>query len=382
MPARTIRQMEKNGRWRAGYVGSDRRWHYKTWDTKADAQTWLDLETASIAVGDWIPPAARKTTVDVLAGRWFDTTVNLKAKTLEGYASLLRNQVLPKFGSYLVGDVSRAEVRSWLARLQADGLSPSRTRQARSVLSQVMEFAIESGVVRSNPARGVKVIGSSDREMLALTADQVDRLADNAEAIRAGSAALIYLLAYGGLRWGEAAALRVGRCDLRRSRVMVRESVSETGGKVFFGPTKTHQARTVVLPRSVADRIAAHLSDREANDPEALVFADKAGGALRNSNWRVRVWKPACAASGMPEGLRIHDLRHTAASLAVSAGGNVKAVQRMLGHSTATQTMDRYAHLFTDDLEALADRLETVFLQANAYSARTQTDEDALELAS
>ena len=82
----------------------------------------------------------------------------------------------------------------------------------------------------------------------------------------------------------------------------------------------------------------------------------------------------------MPDGLRIHDLRHTAASLAVSAGGNVKAVQRMLGHSTAAQTMDRYAHLFTDDLEALAERLETVFVQANAYSARTETIDDVLEL--
>ncbi|MCZ6663218.1 MAG: tyrosine-type recombinase/integrase, partial [Actinobacteria bacterium] len=77
----------------------------------------------------------------------------------------------------------------------------------------------------------------------------------------------------------------------------------------------------------------------------------------------------------------IHDLRHTAASLAVSAGANVKAVQRMLGHSTATQTMDRYAHLFTDDLEALAERLETLFVQANAYSARTQPVDEVLELA-
>ena len=60
----------------------------------------------------------------------------------------------------------------------------------------------------------------------------------------------------------------------------------------------------------------------------------------------------------MPEGLRIHDLPHTVASLPVSAGANAKAVQRHMGHATATQTLDRYAHLFTDDLEAVAKRLE------------------------
>jgi integrase len=68
----------------------------------------------------------------------------------------------------------------------------------------------------------------------------------------------------------------------------------------------------------------------------------------------------------MPEGLRIHDLRHTAASLLVSAGANVKVVQRHLGHSTATQTLDRYAHLFTEDLEAVADRLDQVWAAGNA----------------
>ena len=82
----------------------------------------------------------------------------------------------------------------------------------------------------------------------------------------------------------------------------------------------------------------------------------------------------------MPEGLRIHDLRHTAASLAVSAGANVKAVQRMLGHSTASQTLDRYSHLFTSDLEALAERLDEVFSQQNASYTRPETRDDVVEL--
>jgi integrase len=84
----------------------------------------------------------------------------------------------------------------------------------------------------------------------------------------------------------------------------------------------------------------------------------------------------------MPDGLRIHDLRHTAASLLVSAGANVKVVQRHLGHSTATQTLDRYAHLFTEDLEAVADRLDQVWAAGNESYERAANETRVVELGS
>ena len=195
-----------------------------------------------------------------------------------------------------------------------------------------------------------------------------------------GSGVLILFLAFSGLRWGEAAALRRGRCDLLRSQVHVREAVSEVGGQMYFGETKTGKNRTIVVPGFLRDRLAAHLAARDTDGPEAFVFADSKGGPLRNSNWRRRVWEPACDVSGMPDGLRIHDLRHTAASLAVSAGANVKAVQRMLGHSSASLTLDRYSHLFTEDLEALADRLDEVFSQQNASYTRPLPSKEVVEL--
>ena len=151
-------------------------------------------------------------------------------------------------------------------------------------------------------------------------------------------------------------------------------------GEMHFGETKTGKNRTIVLPRFLRDRLAVQMATAPSADAEAFVFADSQGGPLRNSNWRHRVWMRACESSGMPEALRIHDLRHTAASLAVSAGANVKAVQRMLGHSTASQTLDRYSNLFTSDLEALADRLDAVFSQQNASYTRPQAADDVMEL--
>jgi integrase len=98
---------------------------------------------------------------------------------------------------------------------------------------------------------------------------------------------------------------------------------------------------------------------RTREQPDDLVFTGPSGGVLRINNWRPRVFDRACAAAGI-EGLTPQDLRHTAASLAISAGANVKAVQRMLRHASASMTLDVYAGLFGDDLDAVADRLDAL----------------------
>src|SRR5690606_31931390 len=113
--------------------------------------------------------------------------------------------------------------------------------------------------------------------------------------------------------------LRRGRCDLLRSKLMVRESLSEVRGHLYFGPTKTHEDRVIVLPKFLREAMAVHLAQYVPSEPGALLFTSPKGEPLRISNWRRRVWRPVCEVAGMPEGLRIHDLRHTAASLLVSA---------------------------------------------------------------
>jgi integrase len=102
-----------------------------------------------------------------------------------------------------------------------------------------------------------------------------------------------------------------------------------------------------------------------ANFTDDTVFKAPKGGPLRSSNFRRTVWLPSVAvlAETHPNliGLRVHDLRHTAASLAISVGGNIKAIQRMLGHRTASITLDRYGHLYEEDLITLADQMERKF---------------------
>lgn len=378
--ARSTIDRRENGRYRARYVGPDKRWKSKTFDRKVDAERWLRHQLTTIDRGEWIDPALRRTQFGELADRWLAMIVGLRPKTRANYESLLTCHVLPQFGEHELAQINRVAAREWLAGLQAGGLSASRTRQARQVLSSILELAVEGGYLAANPARGLKVQGGQEREMLHLDAGQARGLIDATEELRPGSGLLVQILAYGGLRWGEAVAIRRGRCDLLRSQLMIRESLSEVRGHLYFGPTKTHEDRVIVLPKFLRDGLSVHLTEYGAPERDALVFTSPKGEPLRISNWRRRVWRPACDASGMPEGLRIHDLRHTAASLLVSAGANVKVVQRHLGHSTATQTLDRYSHLFTEDLEAVADRLDQVWAAGNESYTRAASDVRVVQL--
>ena len=193
-------------------------------------------------------------------------------------------------------------------------------------------------------------------EMRFLTPAEVATLAD---VIDARYRVLVLVGAYGGLRIGELAGLRRSRVDLLRGIVQVAEIVVEVQGVLHIGPPKTRASRrTVGLPRFVVEELAAHLAGR--GDPGAFVFTAPQGGPLRVTAFRARMWRPATRAAGL-DGLRIHDLRHTAVALWIAAGANPKEVAARAGHSSVSFTLDRYGHLYPEADAALRDRLDVLY---------------------
>ena len=158
------------------------------------------------------------------------------------------------------------------------------------------------------------------------------------------------MLALAGLRWGELAGLRVGdRVSVPGRGLRLHRTVlaSSGGGAPYVDTLKNNRARTVPL---VMDLVP--LVDRwsEGKAPDAWLFAAPEGGPLRESNWKRSVgWTAATAAIGR-KGFRVHELRHTAASVWLAAGADPKAVQRVLGHATAAMTMDLYGHMMDANL--------------------------------
>jgi len=336
----------------------------KTFRTKREASSFLARVEADKQRGTFVDPQLSRVRFEDWAAEWWETsTSHLKPRTREGYLSLLRRYLVPTFGRYPLQAITPPQVKSFIAALDRQGMSASRQRQTYRLLSMILKAAVEAGCLGRSPCIGVKIKRHQPPEQVILTPEQVGILAG---ALGTPNDLLCYVLAFGGLRWGEAAALRRSRCDVTRSRVQVVESLAEVGGRLHFGPTKTYSRRWVRLPKSVAQTLGQHLARIVRADPTALVFTSPQGGPLRSPNFRRRVWNPAVHLAGeaLPDGLTPHHLRHSCASLLIQQGASVKAVQQQLGHSTPTVTLNVYAHLFEDDLEGLYqgldERLESI----------------------
>jgi len=355
--------------WRARYRAPDGGEISRSFIRKIDAERWLQDELSKLNRGLWIDPSAGQVTFAEWVETWLPG-LDVKPKTRAGYESLLRSRIPPVFGAVELRRIAPADVREWVAAMAEEGLSASRIRQARQLLGAALGTAVTDGILGRNPAAGVKVPTDRPRQQRFLDAHQVADLAQSAERREPGAGLVIDVLAWVGLRWGELAALRVSNVDPLRRRITVSEAATEIGGELVFGTPKSHRTRIVVMPSWLSETIGERLSGLGAGD---FVCTATRGGPLRASNFRRNVWVPAVAAAGIDPGLRMHDLRHTAASLMISSGASIKAVQRQLGHASAAMTLDLYGHLYDDDLEALADALDERYAAARAAHTRPKS---------
>lgn len=321
----------------------------KSFDVKRDAQAW---ERCLLSRGVRAGGAA---SVAELVRLWLAGKEGLSPR---GYRACRgdASHVLARWGGVDAAEVARHEVQAWLAglrvevrRLDDEGVSREMTKPASEALrrrllqclSGALQIAVEEELLDGNPCRDVRVPRDHRREAHFLTVGQVGALAE-AAGERYGP--MVRLLATSGLRVGEATALTVGDVDVRRRRVRVRQA-------------KGLRGRDVPVPASVLAVLP--LDGRGAGEP---LFTNRDGGRVDVDHFRSRVWRRAVAEVGL-RGVRIHDLRHTAASLAIASGADVKAVQSMLGHRSATLTLDTYGHLLDSRLDDVAARVDRMFTQ-------------------
>ncbi len=357
--------------WLARWRDLDGRSHKRTFPRKVDAERYVSAIQEDLYRGTYVDPNRGKITLGEWASSWLASLGHLKASTRNRYTGIVNHHVIPKWGRRKLNAINYHDVAAWVADLAASDLSPGSVRYIHRVFALILEHAVLDGRLNANPAKAVSLPKIQPREPVFLSINEVDRLAKGAGT----SGLTIEFLALTGLRFGEMAALRVADLDLARRRVKVKASVSEVGGKLVWTSPKNHHSRSAPIPASLAAKLAILVREKKRDD---LVFTSPTGGVLRINNWRPRVFDRACAAAGIT-GLRPHDLRHTAASLAVSAGGNVKAVQRMLGHASAAMTLDIYAGLFGDDLDSVAegiDRLRGVSAPASIPADDDDQDDD------
>lgn len=356
-----------SSRYRARYRGPDGAERSKSFIRRIDAERFLTTVESSKLRGDWVDPRLGQTRLEEWAWSWLDSVrPTLKPYTVASYESLLRSRVLPTFGAHRLAALRPSDIQSWIAAMEADGLSPSRIRQAHVVLQQVLDAAFRDGLIARNAAHGVKLPRIQRKEAVFLEPAQVEAIA---RAMPEPYDLLVRILGTLGLRFGEAAALRRRSVDLLRRRLVVDASLSEVGGRLSLGPTKSHAARSVPLPASLLAALERHLEARVGSDPDAWVFGGPRGGGLRHSAFYNRLWRPTLRQLGLPA-VGLHVTRHSAAAAMISAGATPKTIQSVLGHASAAFSLTVYGHLFETDLDALADRLDGLDRDASGVLPR------------
>jgi integrase len=381
-----------NRKWRARYRCSDPRCgrdgeheHARHFRRKTDGERWLDEVTAAQVTGQYVSPDAGKITLREYAEGWRAAQI-VRPSTAEQYESILRNHVYPALGDRPLAAILPTEIQAWVKGLTL-ALAPSTTRKTHGILASIFRAAVRDRRVVASPCDGTKLPDDVRSEVVPPETEQVRALE---EAMPAHLRAFVTVDAATGLRQGELLGLTVDRSGLQPPSTQPcltvdRQLVTVIGEAPFLGPPKTSASRrTVPLPRVAVDALATHLAafppepqeivvrdaaGRTRTDTVRLVFTDERSRPYRRTRF-AELWRDAASAANLPRALTPHDLRHYYASLLIRHNLSVKVVQSRLGHATAAETLDTYAHLWPDAEDRTRAAVDAV-LGAPADTLRT-----------
>jgi len=324
--------------------------------TKRDASAWASKVETSKAEGAYVSPARGRVTVGDLSVGWLARAgQTLSPSYYRTISYAYGKHVEPKWAAVAVSKVDSLDVKAWAASITRNGSSATVVNRAVGILAGILDDAVEHRALVFNPARrfkrGEKPQKSPKRHVYLTEAD-VCRLAEESGR----HADLVLTLAFTGLRWGEAIALTVADVEFLKRRISVHRNAVQVGRDFEVGQTKGKENRTVPVAASVLSRLAVRCEGKTGAD---LLFPARGGGYLKRPSYDETGWFNGAVERAAVQTVTPHDLRHTCASLAVSAGANVLAVSRMLGHKDPSITLKTYADLFDSDLDAVAVKMDT-----------------------
>ncbi|XTZ16506.1 tyrosine-type recombinase/integrase [Micromonospora echinospora] len=319
----------------------------KTFRTKREANAFLAEVESALNRGTYVAPDAGRLRFGDSADKWLANRNDEKA-TAARDASIMRNHVVPRWGTIPLAKIEHSAVQGWITTL-GERLSPATVHECYRLASGVLRSAVRDRLIGFNPCEGVRLPPRRRMD----TDDQVisrpELFGKLLPTVPERYRALVALAAGTGLRWGECAGLRWDAVDLDAAIVRVVRVAEEVSGHVTLKPYPKSRAgrRTVPLPPFVVQALNEHRRTTEPGE-DGLIFVTRTGEAIRRGTFRTRVWKPSLQRAGLPMALRFHDLRHSYATWLVSDGVPINDVAKVMGHEQTSTTLNRYTHSTRD----------------------------------
>jgi integrase len=306
-------------------------------------------------------------TVGKYIAQHIDALSGLERKTVAEYWRYLTRDIEPTLGEIPLSALNRADISKWVIKLRDGGASGKTIGNKLGFLSGVLNAAVRDGDLPAHPAAGIRLPRTIKREMEILTRPEFDILK---AAFTERWHPLLDLLVSSGCRFSEATALRPADVDRASGTIRITKAWKRVpdgdGERYELGQPKTRRSiRTISIPGSVLDTL-----DRAGD----YVFTNSAGGPIRLYSWRTNVWTKSLAKAKavnpddpdkavLTKPLRIHDLRHTAASWLLGAGIPLIVVSAHLGHEDPSVTSKVYGHLIPGAGQAAADAMGKILAQ-------------------
>ena len=334
--------------------------------TKKDAQKFLTAKLREKDLGVFIEPASIG--LSEYLNKWLEDVAKprLRESTFSSYEAVLKNYVKPTLGAKRLSDIQAYEVQKLYNDLKKQGLSSRTVRYAHVVFSSAMKQAIKWKMLMQNPCDLCELPRLEKTEMKYLSPEETTKFLDVAKETK--HFVLFLLIIESGMRPEEYLALQWKDIDFQQQALSVRRAIvwkRKGGGFTFTEPKTKKSRRSIPISNSVINALKVHRRKQLEEKLKLgsvygkldLVFASEVGTPIQPKNLLDRHFRPLLTKAELPS-LRLYDLRHTTATLLLSAGENPKVVSERLGHASIVLTLDTYSHVLPTMQESATNKLE------------------------
>lgn len=324
--------------------------------------------------------APSKTTVSEWMAVWLETfcVVKVKPLTYSSYQTAIKNHINPRIGAIRLQALKGVHIQQLYNDLTSAGLSPKTVKNTGAILHKAFSIALKQGLIQSNPCDAAELPKASHREIQPLTDSEIPKFLNAIDGHPMRNAYALCLFA--GLREGECLGLSWSQVDFDNQRITINQQLQRAkkrgGGTYIAASTKSGKPRTIEPPPIAFDYLKAERKRQAENrlragelwaNPDDLVFTKEDGRPISSVTF-YNHFKKIASTIGRPDA-RPHDLRHTAATVAIASGADIKSVQDLLGHATASFTLNVYAHTSEQMMRDTASRMQNYYDNLNIKKA-------------